>query len=462
MFSIVLAGGSGSRLWPLSRKKFPKQFLKLTDDETLLQKTIKRNLYFTEKEDIVIVTNRDHSFFVKSQVQSKLGEKINMLDEPIGKNTAPAIALGIKFIQEKLHGKLNDPVFISPSDHIISPASEFADYVKAAEKLAKNGYIVTFGIVPTKPETGYGYINKGEKIDSNCYKVNKFVEKPNLETAQKYLESGNYFWNSGMFMFSIETFIEEIEKFEPKIYDIFTSSFESMIENFHKMPDISIDYAIMEKSNKVVVIPINITWSDIGSWDSVYEVMPKDENKNVIQGNVVSKNSKNSLIIGSKRLLCTVGIEDLIIADTDDAILIAKKGYSQQVKDIVELLRKEEKEEVEVHKTVYRPWGSYTVLDEGINYKVKKIVINPGQKLSLQLHYHRAEHWIGIKGTAKVQIGNEFIYLHENEKTYIPKATKHRIENPGKIPFEMIEVQIGEYVGEDDIIRFEDIYGRVK
>ncbi|KAA0257326.1 mannose-1-phosphate guanylyltransferase/mannose-6-phosphate isomerase [Deferribacter autotrophicus] len=462
MYSIILAGGSGSRLWPLSRRKFPKQFLKLTDDETLLQKTVKRNLFFSEKEDIVIVTNQDHSFFVKSQVQTKLGEKVNVLDEPVGKNTAPAIALGIKYIQEKLHGKLNDPVFISPSDHIISPASEFADYVKTAEKFAKNGYIVTFGVVPTKPETGYGYINKGEKIDENCYKVKQFVEKPDLETAKKYLESGNYLWNSGMFMFSIETFIEEIEKYEPKIYDIFTSSFEDMIENFHKMPEISIDYAIMEKSNKVVVIPINITWSDIGSWDSVYEVMPKDENKNVIQGNVVSKNSKNSLIIGSKRLLCTVGVEDLIIADTDDAILIAKKGYSQQVKDIVELLRKEEREEAEVHKTVYRPWGSYTVLDEGVNYKVKKIVVNPGQKLSLQLHYHRAEHWIGLKGTAKVQIGDEFIYLHENEKAYIPKATKHRIENPGKIHFEMIEVQIGEYVGEDDIVRFEDIYGRVK
>ncbi|MGA1862851.1 mannose-1-phosphate guanylyltransferase/mannose-6-phosphate isomerase [Deferribacter thermophilus] len=467
MFSIILAGGSGTRLWPLSRKKFPKQFLSLTDEETLLQKTAKRNLYYSDKEDIVIVTNRDHSFFVKQQVQPILGDDPHIIDEPIGKNTAPAIALGIKYIQEKLHGKLNDAVFISPSDHIISPASEFADYVKLAEQFAKDGYIVTFGVVPTKPETGYGYIEKSNKklFDEDgktVYEVKQFHEKPDLNTAKKYLESGKFFWNSGIFMFSIETFIEEIEKYEPEIYELFSNSFETMKKDFHKMPEISIDYAIMEKSKKVVVIPINITWSDIGSWDSVYEVLPKDENNNVIKGNVVSKNSKNSLILGSKRLLCTVGVDDLIIADTDDAILIAKKGYSQQVKDIVELLKKEEREEAEVHRTVYRPWGSFTVLNEGKNYKVKKIVVNPGQKLSLQLHYHRAEHWIGVKGTAKVQIGEDTVYLSENEKVYIPKATKHRIENPGKIPFEFIEVQVGEYVGEDDIVRFEDMYGRVK
>ena len=482
MKSIILAGGSGTRLFPLSRKKFPKQFLSFGDNETLLQKTINRNLKAVNNtNDIVVITNNDYQFHVKNQVKDILGEDFNIILEPIGRNTAPAIALAAKYALDKLNADENEVLFISPSDHIISPNETFAEYAKQAEELAKQGYIVTFGINPTKPETGYGYIeadttnlltiNNNKLTPTNpAYRVKQFHEKPDLETAQKYLLSGNYYWNSGMFAFSIKTILEEFEKYSPEIFNLINNkTFEDVIKNFEEMPDISIDYAVMEKTDRAVVLPMNIMWSDVGSWDSVYEVLDKDDNQNVKIGNVIDIDTKNSLIMGDERLIATIGIEDMFIVETPDTILIAKKGEGQKVKDLVNILKQNPKTKhlTEFHTTVYRPWGSYTELEKGDRYRIKRITVQPGEQLSLQMHYHRSEHWVVVKGTAKVILEKENgileeVYVHENESIYVPKTTKHRLINPGKVPLEIIEVQVGEYVEEDDIVRFEDNYGRLE
>ena len=475
MKSIILAGGSGTRLFPLSRKKFPKQFLSFGDNETLLQKTIKRNLKaVNDSNDIVVITNNDYQFHVKNQLKDILGEEnFNIILEPIGRNTAPAIALAVKYALDKLNADENEVLFISPSDHIISPDDAFAQYVQQAEELAKQGYIVTFGINPTKPETGYGYIEADTinplTLTNSAYNVKQFHEKPDLKTAQNYLLSGNYYWNSGMFAFSIKTILEEFEQYVPEIFNLINDqTFEELIKDFKEMPDISIDYAVMEKTDKAVILPMNIMWSDVGSWDSAYEVLDKDENQNVKIGNVIDIDTKNSLIMGDERLIATIGIEDMLIVETPDTILIAKKGEGQKVKDLVNILKQNPKTKylTEFHRTVYRPWGSYTDLEEGERYRIKRISVEPGEQLSLQMHHHRSEHWIVVKGTAKVVLENndgelKEMYMHENESIYVPKTKQHRLINPGKIPLELIEVQVGEYVGEDDIIRFEDKYKRV-
>ncbi len=472
MKSIILAGGSGTRLFPLSRKKFPKQFLNLKDEESLFQKTVNRNLKaVNDKNDIIIITNDDYQFHIKNQLKNIIEENVNIILEPIGRNTAPAIALAVKYTLEKLNVDENEVLFISPSDHIIAPEDKFIDYIKKAEKLAKEGYIVTFGINPVKAETGYGYIeaDKQSILNKDSFKVKQFHEKPDLETAQKYILEGNYFWNSGMFAFSIKTILEEFKKYSPDIFDLINkNTFEELINNFKNMPDISIDYAIMEKTDKAVVVPMDIAWSDVGSWDSVYEVLDKDNNKNIKIGNVIDIDTKNSLIMGNERLVATIGIKDMIIIETSDAILVANKGESQKVKDLVKILKnnKELNYLTNFHRTVYRPWGSYTDLEEGERYRIKRISVEPGEQLSLQMHHHRSEHWIVVKGTAKVVLENENNileekFVHENESIYVPKTKKHRLINPGKIPLELIEVQVGEYVGEDDIIRFEDKYKRV-
>ena len=469
MKTVILAGGSGTRLFPLSRKNLPKQFLKILDNRSFFQKTVERTLKTVkDPKDVVILTNKEYIFHIKNQLKEiniNL-EDISIITEPVGRNTAPAVALAVKYFIEKENIPLNDTFFITPSDHIIEPTDKFVEYIKKAEKAAKEGYIITFGIKPTKPETGYGYIESGEKIDE-FYKAKKFHEKPSLEKAIEYLAKGNFYWNSGMFVFTVETILQELKKYSNEIYQaIEENTFENLINNFGNMPDISIDYAVMEKSDKVAVIPIDIIWSDIGSWDSVYEISQKDENNNVKIGNVLDIDTKNSLIIGKERLIAAVGIDDLMIVETDDAIVILKREEGQRVREIVSRIKEDKrfKDLAEYHTTVYRPWGSYTELEKDERYRIKKITVIPGESLSLQMHYHRSEHWIVVKGTAKVEIEEngeiKEYYVHENESIYVPKTTKHRLTNPGKIPLELIEVQVGEYVGEDDIVRFQDSYGR--
>jgi mannose-1-phosphate guanylyltransferase/mannose-6-phosphate isomerase len=331
-----------------------------------------------------------------------------------------------------------------------------------AEEKAKQGYMVTFGIRPDRPETGYGYIKKGEPMDGpgNLFKVERFVEKPDAATARQYLDQDNYYWNSGMFTFSIKTIMDELRKYAPKIDQMLRKSFDEMNDQFNQMPDISIDYAVMEKSDTVAVIPLDLYWNDIGSWDSLYEILSQDEHGNAAIGDVMTIDTKNCLIFGHKRLLSTIGLEDCLIVETEDAVLIAKKGETSKVREIVNRLKENKRKEASDHVTTYRPWGSYTILEEGSRYKIKRVVVNPGETLSLQKHSHRSEHWVVVKGTAKVSIADKEIFIHENESAYVPKSTLHRLGNSGKIPLEIIEVQNGEYLEEDDIERFRDDYGR--
>lgn len=456
---IILAGGGGTRLFPLSRTSYPKQFLKLDGRHSLLASTVKRFLPLAEPRDIIIVTNQAYYHHVLAELMACSADEATILLEPAARNTAPAIALAARYCLDELGTTPEEVLFVSPSDHIIRPPEKLHQAVRQAEALAQDGKVVTFGIRPDKPETGYGYIEAGAPYGPG-YLVRCFHEKPDRPTAEKYLAAGNCWWNSGMFAFTIATVMAEFQAYTPEIYQLAAASTQEMRDQFASLPEISLDYAVAEKSRRVVTIPLDLYWNDIGSWDAIYEVLDKDSAGNVKVGDVVSLACANSLILGHDRLIAGIGLEDTIVVETNDVVVVAKKGESQKVKDLVGLLKSRQRKEAYEHTTVYRPWGQYTVLGEGPGYKMKKITVNPGQRLSLQMHYHRSEHWIVIAGTASITIGEEKKYVHENQSVYVPKATKHRLENPGRIPLEVIEVQNGAYLEEDDIVRFDDVYGR--
>lgn len=463
MYSIILAGGSGSRLWPLSRELYPKQLLNINSDKSLLQSTFARLTNFMPAENIVSITNTKHVANVKSQLES-FSKTASVLSEPLGKNTAPAIAVATKFIQQHATGE--DPVIlVVPSDHLIENDEKFMQTVKMGEKLAEEGYIVTFGIQPSYPETGYGYINIYDQPILEGFKVKEFVEKPDAETAQKYIDAKTYFWNSGIFMFKASVMIEELKKLTPEIFDItnefdFSNSDNIEYNLFDKMPNISIDYAVMEKSDKIALVKMQSDWNDLGSWQSIYDMSKKDEHNNVIIGHVLDEGSKNSFVYSSSKLVATIGLEDVVLVETDDAILACKKDKTQDVKKIYDTLKKQNDSTHLVHKTVYRPWGFYTVLAQGPGFLTKLIHVNEGQKLSVQSHNHRSEHWVVLSGMAKVVLeGKDYILSPGNSIDIALKAV-HSLQNPYEGDLEIIEVQMGELLIEEDIVRYEDIYGR--
>lgn len=450
---IILAGGGGTRLFPLSRDCYPKQFLHVIDNKSLLAQTIERFLGLVEAKDIIIVTNERYIFHVQAELKTINAQEAHIITEPMGKNTAPAIALAQSYCQDVLQCDDDEILFVSPSDHLIKPIDVFQDLIRNAQDVAKDN-IVTLGIKPTKPEIGYGYI-EAEKNNNLAKKVISFKEKPNLNTAKKYIASGNYYWNGGMFMFSIATMQAELTKYMPAIIDITQNGYQYTVDNFVNMPDISIDYAVAEKSQKMMMIPMeNIYWNDIGSFDAIAEVL-SDEEKNVFKGDILAENCIDTMIIGDNRLIAGIDLENLMIIDTPDALLVAKKGESQKVKNIVNKLKQSKRKEAKENVTMYRSWGKYTLLTESEGYRVRKIEMDPGASLTMQMHYHRSEHWTVISGTGKTIINEKESIFTENQSTYIPMGVKHKLSNPGKIPLIIIEVQSGKYINEDDIVVFE-------
>jgi len=456
MTNIILCGGSGTRLWPISRTLMPKQFVKLFENKSLFQLTLMRNSKVCDSQ--FIVSNAEQYFLALDQLEELHITQNKYLLEPVGRNTAPAIALACMALDK------NEIVLVTPSDHLIKNEIEYQKVIVLAQELAQNGNLVTFGITPTFAETGFGYI-EGE----NTYDVKAFYEKPDFDTATKYLEAGNFYWNSGMFLFKAGIFLEELQKYSPAIYEASLEAFDNaskdeLIRIKHidmaNIPADSIDYAVMEKSSKVKVVPSDIAWSDVGSFDALYDELPKDKNGNTLNLNYISIDSKNNLIYGCKRKIATIDIEDCIIVDTGDALLISKKGSSQKVKNVVAKLKEQNSELHRIHLTGQRPWGTYTILEDALRYKIKRIEVKPGKRLSLQKHYHRSEHWIVVSGTANVTVGNETRLVRPNESTYIKMGEVHRLANEGKIPVVLIEVQVGEYTGEDDIVRIEDDFKR--
>jgi len=449
---IILAGGGGSRLFPLSRDCYPKQFLHIIGEKSLLVQTIERFLGVVEAKDIVVVTNEKYVFHVQAELKSINAQEANIITEPIGRNTAPAIALAQRYCQDILKCEDDEVLFVSPSDHLINPVESFQALVKKAETVAKNDFIVTLGIKPTKPETGYGYIEAEKADGGQASKVISFKEKPDIETAQGYLQAGNYYWNAGMFTFNIKTMYNELKSFKPEITDIIDNGYISAMENFAQMPDISIDYAVAEKSQKMMTMPMSdIYWNDIGSFDAIAEVLA-DKDNNAFIGDVLTEDCTNTMVIGDKRLIAGIDLDNLMIIDTADALLVAQRGQSQKVKNIVNRLKKANRKEARENITMYRPWGKYTLLTESDDYKVRKVEINPGESLVMQMHYHRSEHWTVISGTGKITINDKESIFTENQSTYIPMGVKHKLENPGKIPLIIIEVQSGKYISDDDVV----------
>ena len=465
MIPIILSGGSGTRLWPLSRKMYPKQFLSLLHDETMLQKTLLR-LDGLDHSAPIIVCNNEHRFIVAEQARQIGVETLSIILEPFGRNTAPAIAVAA------LHAltQAEDPLLLVLSaDHEITDEAAFSESVKQAQQLAKAGKLITFGIVPTQAATGYGYIRRGAAMGDG-FEVDEFVEKPDQTTAESYLASGDYYWNSGMFMFRAGAYLAELEKFNPEMVAHCRKASADMADDigflrldsdaFAACESDSIDYALMEKTDLACVLPMDAGWSDIGSWSSLWEQGNKDNAGNSTHGDVMTTDTEGSFVHAESRLVATVGVRDLVIVETQDAVLVADKSKAQEVKQIVERLKKEQREEENFHRIVYRPWGSFDSVDEGEGYKVKRISVKPGARLSKQMHHHRAEHWVVVRGTARVFRNEEIFDLHENESVFIPLGATHYLENPSDEPLDIIEVQSGSYLGEDDIVRFDDIYGR--
>ncbi|WP_295538013.1 mannose-1-phosphate guanylyltransferase/mannose-6-phosphate isomerase [uncultured Pseudacidovorax sp.] len=474
MSPVILSGGSGTRLWPLSRAGYPKQFLGLTEAQTLFQMTVARLAGLDGDRPVrpMVVCNEGHRFIVAEQLREKGLQAHAIVLEPAARNTAPAIAAAA--VTAMADGQ--DPLLlILAADHVIPDTAAFHDSVRAGVPAAEAGKLVTFGIVPTAPETGYGYIAVPSRLDAAApvapVAVQAFVEKPDLQTAQGYLEGGRHLWNSGMFLFKASAYLQELERFAPAIAAAARAAVQEGkkdldfvrldAEAFARSPEDSIDYAVMEKTDKAVVVPLRAGWSDVGAWNAVWQVSGKDAQGNAFRGDVVAHEVRNSHVHAEHRLVSVLGLQDVVVVETADAVLVASKSQVQDVKKIVDKLKAQGRSEASAHRKVYRPWGAYDSIDQGERYQVKCITVNPGQKLSVQMHHHRAEHWIVVSGTAKVQIGDKEILLTENQSTYIPLGVVHALENPGKIPLELIEVQSGAYLGEDDIVRFSDRYGRV-
>jgi|TARA_B110000238_G_C16138617_1_gene445087 mannose-1-phosphate guanylyltransferase len=460
--AVVLAGGSGSRLWPLSRAGHPKQFLALNGKDTLLQATMRR-LEGLNVDSSVTICNEEHRFFVAEQLReiNKLG---SIILEPVGRNTAPAIALAAL-------AAADDPLLlVMAADHVILDEVAFTEAIISALPIAESGKLVTFGIVPKEPHTGFGYIKKGVQYQGG-FLVDSFAEKPSSKVAQEYLDSGDYYWNAGIFLFRASRYLEELSKYRPDIFEICQESMNGMAPDldflrvdkdiFTDCPSDSVDYAVMEKTADAAMVPMDAGWSDIGSWSSLWDISKKDPNGNVSHGDILLHNTKNSFIRTDSKLVAAVGVDDLVIISTKDAVMVAHKNSVQDTKIIVQKLRDEQRSEWKLNREVYRPWGKYDAVDIGDRYQVKRITVNPGAKLSVQMHHHRAEHWVVVSGSAKVTNGEDCFLLSENQSTYIPVGVVHALENPGKVPLELIEIQSGSYLGEDDIVRFEDQYGRV-
>ena len=473
LLPIIMAGGNGSRLWPLSRELFPKQFLTLDGELTMLQTTIRR-LRGLAAENPVVICNDEHRFLVAEQLRAINKLANNIILEPAGRNTAPAIALAaLTALQTAPEG--SDPLLlVLAADHVIRDETAFTAAVQSACAYAEAGKLVTFGIVPTSAETGYGYIKRGVATGETqaAYTVAQFVEKPDQSTAEHYLESGDYYWNSGMFLFRASRYLAELQQFRPDIYAACVEAVGTVNADldfvrvnkaaFLSCPSDSIDYAVMERTADAVVVPMSAGWSDVGSWSSLWDISEKDINGNVSHGDVLQHNSQNNYVFAESSLVTTVGVQDLVIVQTKDAVLVADKHQVQDVKKIVESLKAAGRTEHHIHREVYRPWGKYDSIDNGERYQVKRITVKPGEKLSIQMHHHRAEHWIVVSGTASVTNGDSVQLVTENQSVYIPVGQIHALENPGKIMLEMIEVQSGSYLGEDDIVRFEDRYGRIE
>lgn len=468
MLAVILSGGSGTRLWPLSREAYPKQFIPLVSDDSLLAETIDRGLALDDQARVMAITNEEHRFVVAAHLQAQASDRTaGIVLEPVGRNTAPAIALAALAAAEENPAEL---ILVMPSDHVLKDGEAFSQAVATGAKAAESGKLVTFGIVPGSPHTGYGYIKAGNS-HGDYSDVAAFVEKPDEATAKGYLEEGGYFWNSGIFLFRADRYLQELEKHQPEMLRACKASWQERAtdmdftrvgkEAFEACPDDSIDYAVMEKTSDAVVVPLDAGWSDVGSWSALWEIQPQDEQGNVCRGDVITEGVTGSYIHSEGRLIAVLGVSNHVIVETDDVVLVADRNQVQDVKKLVQQVKAQGRHEHRFHKKVHRPWGTYEGVAAGERFQVKRITVNPGASLSLQKHHHRAEHWVVVKGTATVNRGDETLLLTEDQSTYIPLGVTHRLTNPGVIPLELIEVQTGSYLGEDDIVRFEDTYNRV-